>query len=219
VTETQPLPRRASTIAMALFLAALAMLFIGGMLGYVLIRAMHPENVHGTVHLPRSLWISTMLMLISSYTIHMAMNAVRRERQELFRTYLAATILFASLFVVVQTPAMVKLYRDQTVKNAQREAAMKQAPPAVLPGPSASYEDEIIKVNRSVPFDALVMVLILIHALHVVGGLAGLGMVTYNATKSRYDHENYAGVRNTVWYWHFLDIIWIAMFTVISAFG
>jgi heme/copper-type cytochrome/quinol oxidase subunit 3 len=65
----------------------------------------------------------------------------------------------------------------------------------------------------------LVFVLILLHAVHVLGGLIGLGRVVYGAYRDRYDHESYVGVQNVTWYWHFLDIVWLIMFLSMSAVG
>lgn len=214
-----PVPRRASSIGIVLFLTSLGMLFLASMLGYVLMRAQHPDLAQGTIVLPRTLLASTLLMLASSLTIHLAMTAIRRERQALFRMYLNATMVFAALFVLVQTPAMVQLYRQHTVTMSQWEAERATTQPTTAPTPTNRAADERIATKRSVPFYALVMFLILLHALHVVGGMVALGLVAYNAAKERYDHENYAGVRNCVLYWHFLDVVWIAMYTLLAAFG
>jgi heme/copper-type cytochrome/quinol oxidase subunit 3 len=216
-TRSHPVPRRANSIGMLLFLASLGMLFAASMLGYVLIRVTNTDVAYGTIKLPNTLWVSTVLMLAGSVTIHQALMAIRRERRDAFKTWLTATIVFASLFVVVQTPAMIQLYNQHSEsmdqwRTQQTETLIER------PAASATYEDERYG-TRSMPFFALVMVLILVHALHVVGGLVALGMVVYGARKEKYDHEHYAGVQNCVLYWHFLDVVWIIMFTVIAAFG
>jgi cytochrome c oxidase subunit 3 len=51
-----------------------------------------------------------------------------------------------------------------------------------------------------------------VHALHVLGGLIGLGVTTAHAFQGRYDHENYVGVKSAAMYWHFLDGVWIIMY-------
>ena len=201
---------------MWLFLASLAMLFIASMLGYVLIRVTGGQPT-GVIRLPASLWVSTIMMLASSYTMHRCLLAIRREKQALFRTYLTATILFATVFVFIQTPAMAQLLREHQAATVEYKKQQADLKPAVH-DPS-SNEDEIIAGHRSMPFYGLVMVLILIHALHVVGGMIALGVVAYHGYQGRYDHEHFVGVNNCVLYWHFLDVVWIVMFTVISAFG
>lgn len=218
MNRSHPVPRRANTIGMWLFLASLGMLFLASMLGYALIRINNSEFAYGSVKLPATLWVSTVLMLAGSVSIHQALLAIRRERHDAFKTWLTATIVFAALFCIIQTPAMIKLWQEQSKLLEQwSQQTASQAP--VLPPPRDTGADERIAGTRSVPFYGLVMVLILIHALHVVGGIVSLGLVVRNASKGKYDHENYAGVQNCVLYWHFLDIVWIVMFTVVAAFG
>lgn len=219
MNRSHPVPRRANTIGMWLFLASLGMLFLASMLGYALIRINNSELAYGSVKLPVTLWVSTVLMLAGSVSIHQALLAIRRERHDAFKTWLTATIVFAALFCIVQTPAMIKLWQEQgrMLDQWSQQRATEVATP--LPAPREYSRDEVISGTRSVPFYGLVMVLILIHALHVVGGIVSLGLVVRNAARGKYDHENYAGVQNCVLYWHFLDIVWIVMFTVVAAFG
>ena len=49
-----------------------------------------------------------------------------------------------------------------------------------------------------------VFFLIIVHALHVVGGLVPLIVVTRNAHAGRYDHEYHGPVKRLAMYWHFL---------------
>lgn len=209
-------PRRAGTIAMWLFLGSLGMLFAASMLGYVLIRVTTGNPTGNQIQLPASLWVSTLMMLASSYTMHRALSAIRREKQALFRTYLTATIVFASIFVVIQTPAMAQLVREHNA--AQREFEAQKADQQPARHDPSSDQDEVIAGRRSFPFYGLIMVLILIHALHVVGGMISLGIVSYNGYQGKYDHEHHTGVSHCVLYWHFLDVVWIIMFTLISLF-
>jgi heme/copper-type cytochrome/quinol oxidase subunit 3 len=76
-----------------------------------------------------------------------------------------------------------------------------------------------LSATQNVHLYGLIFVLILVHALHVLGGLAGLAMTTANAFRGRYDHENYVGVKNAALYWHFLDVVWIIMYLGIYLAG
>ncbi len=51
-----------------------------------------------------------------------------------------------------------------------------------------------------------------LHGLHVVGGLAPLLIVTTKAFRGRYGPQNHAGVDYVAAYWHFVDVVWLAMF-------
>lgn len=179
--------RKLHTVGVWLFLAALGMLFASSMLAYVIIRLQQGTLAGaGSVHLPGLLWVSTLVILTSSATMHGALSAVRLERQHRFRSLIVATLVLALLFVIVQVPAMAALLRAHYANQAQ-----------------------------NLHVYGLVFFLILLHALHVVGGVAGLVRVAIYAHLGRYDHESHAPVRHIAMYWHFLDIVWIVMFTIL----
>mgnify|MGYP001766899609 CR=1 FL=1 len=54
-----------------------------------------------------------------------------------------------------------------------------------------------------------------LHALHVLGGLGPLAVVTRNAFAGKYSAAAHAGVAHVSLYWHFLDAVWIVMFAVL----
>ena len=57
----------------------------------------------------------------------------------------------------------------------------------------------------------MVVVLAILHALHVLGGIVALGIVTVRSAAGRYDHERHWPVDFAAQYWHFLDLVWISM--------
>jgi heme/copper-type cytochrome/quinol oxidase subunit 3 len=179
-----------ATVGMWLFLASLTMLFGASMLGYALIRARSTSPQLHSLHLPRSLWISTALMLAASFTLQHALGAVRRERQLELRRHLVMTCIFAAAFIVIQTPALLLLLREH---RALRDQGMH--------------------------LYGLIFFLILLHALHVLGGIIGLGVTTRHAFAGRYDHESHAGVKHAAMYWHFLDVVWIIMYGGLAIAG
>lgn len=180
-------PRQAGVLGMILFLAALAMLFAWSLAGYVLIRVWNREKFPlGLVSLPWGLWVSTALMLASSVALHLALQAVRRERLKALRRWLWVALALAVGFIAVQTPSMA----------------------AVL---GRRWESRRLGVAT---YD-LLFFLVLLHALHVAGGLVALGRVIYRAARGRFDHESHEPVRYAAMYWHFLDAVWVVMFAVL----
>ena len=212
MSKNHSVPHRAQTIGMWLFLASLSMLFLASMLGYLLFRFNGLESMPlGTVKLPPILLLSTALMLLGSFAIHRSLIAIGRERQATFRQWMLTTIIFAGLFVAVQTPAMIKLWRENEVLRAQHQKMIDNDP----------AQQSTPRLYRKKPPLAygLVFFLVLLHAAHVVGGIIGLSVVAIAGFRGKYDHEHHAGVRHAVIYWHFLDVVWIAMYTLIFAFG
>ncbi|MEO1236538.1 MAG: cytochrome c oxidase subunit 3 [Planctomycetota bacterium] len=193
-------PRGAGRLGMWLFLAGLAMLFLSSMLAYVLVRWSKTRTVYfpgtdnvyqaptapplGSIHPPMGLFISTLVILASSFTIHLALKNVRLERQKRFRGALIATLVLSVLFLLVQTPSLWSLFAGHDAANLDNTML------------------------------GMIFALIVIHALHVIGGIIPLGVVTYRAGQDRYDHEHYEPVRHVALYWHFLDVVWLFMFGV-----
>lgn len=199
--------RRLGAFGMFLFLTSLAILFAASLVGYLLISfwAHMPRELRGPggqwitldatvpeVHIPALLWASTVLILASSVTMHLAQAAVKRERQAAFRRYMFATLGLAIAFCVLQVPALISLLNDHFASLPETRSA--GAPVYALAG--------------------LVAFLIVVHAVHVVGGLLPLGYVTHRAMNDAYDHEWHEPVNHLTSYWHFLDVVWIIMFTV-----
>lgn len=54
-----------------------------------------------------------------------------------------------------------------------------------------------------------------VHALHVVGGFVPLAIVIVRARHGAYTPLRHAGLRYCAWYWHFVDAVWLVMFTVL----
>jgi len=204
-----PVPRhrvspKAGVFGMVLFLAALGMLFAASMLGYVLIRVQQARELInpvtkdiipasapplGTLHLPGGLWFSTVVILASSFTMHLALQNVRRERQARFRNWLIATLVLAGVFLLVQTPSLGSLLIGHNQADTGHTLL------------------------------GFIFFLVIIHALHLVGGVIPLAVVTRNAHLGAYDHEAHGPVRYVTMYWHFLDVVWIAMFAVLLLTG
>ncbi len=202
-SPSQRPPRGTGEFGMYLFLAALAMLFVSSMIGYVIVRLTKTRTIYqpgstteiaygptappfGTMDLPvLGLLLSTAVILASSVTMHLAIKNVRRERQAKFRASLIATLVLSILFCVTQAPAMWSLL---TAHDAQ---------------------------NISNTMYGMVFFLVLVHALHVIGGIVPLAVTTYRAGQGRYDHEHYSPVKFVGMYWHFLDGVWLFMFAVL----
>jgi len=53
------------------------------------------------------------------------------------------------------------------------------------------------------------------HGLHVFGGLCALIIVYVRASKGQFDERRHAMPQAVGLYWHFVDIVWVVVFTVI----
>ncbi len=210
----QPLPRGTGTLALWWFLSGLSMLFGASMIAYIIIRIARanveraaelgvPAIPFGTYELPPALWLSTLLVLAASVTIQLAVTSVRRERQTELRRWTLVTLILGAAFCIIQTPSMIDLVRNHYAEVERVSAIATAAGSNIAPSPLLG----------------VIFVLILLHALHVVGGLIHLVVIHVGAMRHRYDHEFYAPVKHAALYWHFLDVVWIFMFATLSIFG
>ncbi len=53
------------------------------------------------------------------------------------------------------------------------------------------------------------------HGLHVLGGVIWLTIVTIKAFGGVYDDGRHLGVELAGLYWHFVDLVWILLFTIV----
>lgn len=195
-------PRRALAIGLWLVLASLGMLFVSSMLLYVLMRVHAFGHISDDpIQMPKLSWLSTVVLLSGSFTMHQAVAAIRRERGGECLKYLYISSGIAVLFLLVQSPCMSEILA------AHRKLH------------DAAVVNQISGENVRVSIYGLVFILILLHAMHVLGGIIALAIVTYRTKRQRYDHEDYMGVQFAARYWHFLDVVWIAMFTMFLVMG
>lgn len=185
----QPTSARLGMLGMIAFLAALTMLFVAGLFGYTYIRINSPQAPPtGTIQVPTLLWLSTVVIMLSSVTIQHALGCVRREKTGQFRLAMILTLLLALLFIAIQTPALAGLLEQHR---------------------------HLQKSTRPMQLYGMMFFLILIHALHVIGGVIPMTVTAIHALRGRYDHEQHRPVKYVAMYWHFLDMVWLVMFAAL----
>ena len=164
-------------------LASLAVLFLSAILAMLLVRSsdLRPEPPL-PVNVPASLWLSAVFLVVISLGLDRAVAAVRRERQTQFRLAIVGVWLAVLGFLWLQFAGLTVLLERHNQSPARDPR---------------SY--------------GLVYALVMLHAVHVVGGLPPLAIVTWRGFRGRYDHEWNTGPRACAIYWHFLGLVWLAL--------
>ena len=107
----------AGVFGMWVFIAVVAMIFLACILGYLVVRFDQPPGREwmpsGTPPLPPALLLSTGILLVSSWSVQLAVRAARVGRQEQLVHSLGATLALAVLFLVVQALAWAELWKAQ----------------------------------------------------------------------------------------------------------
>ena len=170
-------------LGMRVFLISLTVLFMASLVGYLAVRAQAASwPPAGAPSLPKGLWASTILLLVSSGAMQRALVEARKAGPGSLGAWLTATLLLGVAFLVSQV-------LNWRVLIAQQMTV------------------------RSSLYALTFYCLTALHGLHVIGGLVGLSLVLSRAIRGIYSPASHLGVRLMAMYWHFLDVVWLVLFT------
>lgn len=137
---------------------------------------------------PPYVLLQTMALLISSFTVAVAVLAAKHKRRQQAVRYLAATAAFGLIFLGME------LYEFWSILS---EGYSWQTS-AFLSG-----------------FFALVGM----HGLHITIGLIWLGIYLWVLNRRSLDAAMVHRLGIFALFWHFLDLVWIWIFTIVYMFG
>jgi cytochrome c oxidase subunit 3 len=133
--------------------------------------------------------LASICLLSSSLTIVLAEHALKRNRIGLFKLWWLATILLGLEFLVSTGLEWRKLI----------------------------YEDHLtVSTNL---FGTTFYSLVGLHASHVIVGMVFLLLVMIVSLLGFPIHTQERRVKFLSWYWHFVDGIWVVVFTVVYVIG
>lgn len=115
-----PAPKGAGSFGMMVFLLSLSVLFLASIIGYLVVRSRAAEwPPPGSPKLPAGLWVSTVIILLSSGTIQAALHSVRRNRLGALIGLMLITVLLAVVFLVSQAVNWAWLMGIQATTQAE----------------------------------------------------------------------------------------------------
>ena len=133
--------------------------------------------------------VGTICLLSSSLTVYLAVGALRKSKVGLCSLWLAATVLLGGIFL-----AGTALEWRQLI-----------------------YKDGLtIRTNL---FGTTFYSLVGLHATHVVVGLVMLALALVFALRGRVTEANAERLDVLSLYWHFVDAVWVVVFTVVYVLG
>jgi cytochrome c oxidase subunit 3 len=65
---------------------------------------------------------------------------------------------------------------------------------------------------------SFIYIIAIVHIAHVVAGLIALILVIYNHFKQKYNSNNMLGFELAANFWHFVDVLWLALFLFLYFF-
>ncbi len=132
---------------------------------------------------------TTICLLSSSGTIHLAEKHLRSGAQRAFVLWLTATIALGVIFLLGTAYEWYGLItRDG------------------------------LTISRNL-FGTTYYTLVGFHALHVSAGVIAMLIVLSLGLRGAVTKKNQLGVELVSWYWHFVDGVWIVVFSLVYLFG
>jgi heme/copper-type cytochrome/quinol oxidase subunit 3 len=176
---------------MWLYLASEVVIFATMISTFVVFRFHHPDVVQ-RVHHEANIFLvtaNTFLLLTSSWAMVMGLSEIQRgNRQGLIRWF-ALMCLLGVAFVSIQ-------YIEYSELSHAGIALYNQG---------NEFDGYGMRFYAPTAF----------HGAHVIVGVLWGLWVMNNARKGKYGPTNYTGVEVFGLYWHFVDVVWIILFTML----
>jgi cytochrome c oxidase subunit 3 len=172
-------------LGMFLFIASEAMLFGAFFTAYFFVRVVNPDADPWPLppfHLPKLVaGINTAILLTSSFTMHWALQSIKRGNRSGLKAGLVLTFFMGLSFLITQM--------------------IEYAHVGFTPADGA--------------FGTIFFGLTGLHGAHVFVGLSLLLVATIRAFRGHYTPEHHHGVEIPGIYWHFVDVMWIVVYSTV----
>ncbi|MGQ0605017.1 MAG: cytochrome c oxidase subunit 3 [Anaerolineales bacterium] len=156
--------------------------------------------------------------LIAAYVVLRAGSPTWPIVSEELNVPLVATNTF---ILIVSSVTMVQAYAGVETGDQRKLRLMLIATAAlgvIFVGIQAYEWSELLREGTTAQsdlFGATFYTLTGFHGLHVSGGVVGLFFVVAKALRGGYTQTHHEGVELMGLYWHFVDIVWILLFTIL----
>jgi len=189
----------ASRLGMWLFLGTEVLLFAGLFLGYSVYRHFYHDTFRAASHhLSLTLGtVNTIVLITSSFTVAMALYAVKKGNSKAAAGLLVFTILSAVAFLCIKGVE----YHEKFQEGA-------------LPGKWFHFH-EMQGFPAANMFYTVYFLTTGLHAFHVIVGMAVLIWVLRRTIRGDFDKDYYIPVELGGLYWHLVDLVWIFLFPLL----
>jgi len=179
-------------LGMILFLTSEVMFFAGLFAAYFNVRANAPAwppinpETHAAfrVEMLPLVLPATILLVLSSLTCQLAVNAIRRDDHTGLVRNIGVTVALGITFLVMQATDYSLLYSEGVRLDAG-------------------------------PFGTTYFTLTGFHGAHVFGGVIMLSVILYRSMAGQFSARHHDAVEATSLYWHFVDVVWIVLFSTL----
>jgi cytochrome c oxidase subunit III len=129
--------------------------------------------------------INTALLLSSGVTVTIAHHALRANHRGMTIAFMWMTVLLGATFVGVQAYEYFHAYHELNLKLS-----------------SGAYGSTFFMLTG-------------FHGFHVMVGMLMLLFITLRIMKGHFTPEHHFGFEGAAWYWHFVDVVWLGLYTLV----
>lgn len=140
---------------------------------------------------------NTFILITSSLTMVEALRAIELGNVKRCRALLLATLLLGITFLSIQVSEYRILFFEEHL----------------TPWPT-SLRPDLVAQNFATYGMAFYMQTGF-HGAHVTGGVVAMAFLTIKTFRGKYTKDNHEAIELVGLYWHFVDVVWIFLFTIV----
>jgi cytochrome c oxidase subunit 3 len=125
---------------------------------------------------------NTVILLTSSWTVHVAHSAIKEQNRTKLNIWLGLTVLLGILFLILQAEEYIVAYNDMGLTLG------------------------------SGIYGSTFFILTGFHGFHVTLGTVMLLVMWLRGLKGHFGPKDCFGFEAASWYWHFVDVVWVGLF-------
>ena len=129
--------------------------------------------------------INTLILLSSGVTVTIAHHALIANRRAKTIAFMWVTVLLGISFLSLQAYEYVHAYHELNLKLS-----------------SGAYGSTFFMLTG-------------FHGFHVFVGMLMLLFITIRLMRGHFTPERHFGFEGAAWYWHFVDVVWLGLYTVV----
>lgn len=129
--------------------------------------------------------INTAILLTSSVTVTIAHHALIAGQRNILKIFLGLTVILGFIFVGLQIEEYVHAYQDLNLTLS-----------------TGIYGSTFFLLTG-------------FHGLHVTLGAIILAVIWLRVMKGHFTPNNHFAFEGAAWYWHFVDVVWVALYVFV----
>lgn len=175
----QPLSMNPRKFILWLFIVSIVMMFAAWTSAFIVAQA---DGAGTSITLPSFFTTTTILLLVSSVTMHLAYRAAKNNKLLQVKVFSTLTFVLGVIFLAGQFSGFGQLVNEN-----------------------------IYFVGGSA-IDSFIYVLPFMHGMHIIAGLVFLLIVLVKAFRYKVHSKNMLSIEMCSTFWHFLDGLWLYLF-------